>query len=80
MDKKVELVPTFICLLMSLFLAVKRVNTLVIASVLTKREDVKVVETCLPKSLKKFNEDHGVKNTKNQTNCKVTIPDFHEDR
>ena len=62
------------------FAAVKKVNTLVIASVLTKREDVKVVETCLPKSLKKFNEDHGVKNTKNQTNCKVTIPDFHEDR
>ena len=62
------------------FVAVKQVNTLVLASVLTKREDAKVVETCLPKSLKKFNEDHGVKNMKNQTNCKVTIPDFHEDR
>ena len=62
------------------FVVDKRLHTLIVSSILAKKDsESQVLKTCLPKSLKKFQNENKF-NRMMQPTCDVIIPDFKRDR
>ena len=79
-EKKVDVSTFEVIDINFVFVVDKRLHTLVVSSVLAKKDDEsQVVKTCLPKSFKKFQNERQF-NRMMQPTCDVIIPDFKQDR